>query len=359
MKKNIILVIHDLKGNGAERVILTLADAFLRQGHRCNIVCFKDLQELPSEKNIVPYIFPMKIFRWIPRKIRGRLIAPLFDVMIRRKFGTPDLVLSNLLPVDRILAHSQLNHVFIVIHNTFSKEFSSAMGKMTMSPKTRKMLQDIYCRKPLVCVSEGVRDDLPHVFDCPIQAQTIYNPVDADFIRQQARQTTPKQHALPSEYLLHVGKFNTAKRQDFLIKAYAKSKVSTPLVLLGQGPLKMHCEQLVKQLGIEKNVIFLGFASNPYPIISRAKALLVSSDYEGLGMVILEAIVLGVAVISTDCDSGPREILPPENLIPVGHLEQFSQAIQDVDKQPQTYRCDLKSGFSQREALQQYLSLIE
>ena len=75
-KRNIVLVINDLKGNGAERVVITLATGFTEAGHRASIVCFKDHVELPIPSNIPVHIFSEKFFRWIPRSIRGRLIAP-------------------------------------------------------------------------------------------------------------------------------------------------------------------------------------------------------------------------------------------------------------------------------------------
>ena len=353
-KKTIVLVIHDLKGNGAERVILTLADEFIRQGHICNIVCFKDLQELPSSHSIPPSIFPMKLFRWIPRKVRGRVIAPLFDRYIKSKFGSPDLILSNLLPVDRILAHSKLPNVFLVIHSIFSKEFNLE-GVGEKRTEILDMLSSIYCRKPLICVSDGAKDDLKNVFKCPVEACRIYNPIDTGFILKQSSEKIDNN--LPTEYFLHVGKFNQAKRQDFLIKVYADSKVDTPLVLMGQGPLLMQCKSLVKELGLENKIIFAGFFSNPYPVMKKAKALLVSSDFEGLGMVILEAICLRVPVISTDCESGPREILPSRNLIPVGDKRAYSRAIQDVESSPDIYLSNLNEQFTKEEAIRQYLQL--
>ena len=355
--KNIILVIHDLKGNGAERVVLTLADGFIQQGHSCHVVCFKNLQELPSKRQIIPFVFPMKLFRWIPRKIRGQLVAPLFDYLIQKKYGKPDLILSNLLPVDRILCHSKLKNVFMVIHSTFSKEFQFDNGDERSLQKKKEILTSIYCKKELVCVSEGVKDDLQKVFNCEIKAHRIYNPIDVKFIQEQSTKQLENHNVLPTSYLLHVGKFNNAKRQDFLIRAYALSGIKTPLVLLGQGPLREKCENLVKELNIEDKIIFYGFSKNPYPIIRDAKTLLLSSAYEGLGMVILEAIALGVSVISTDCDSGPREILPKDNLVPVDSIELFSEAIKRVDRKPEKYLCKLDIKFTKEIALRQYLLL--
>ena len=123
-ERNIVLVINDLKGNGAERVVITLATGFTEVGHRASIVCFKEYIELPIPSGIPVHVFSEKYFRWIPRSIRGKLTAPFLDRFIRKKIGLPDLLLSNLLPADRVLAHSRLANVFFIVHNTMSNESS-------------------------------------------------------------------------------------------------------------------------------------------------------------------------------------------------------------------------------------------
>ena len=121
-KQNIVLVINDLKGNGAERIVITLASGFTEAGHKASIVCFKNHIELPIPSNIPVHIFSERYFRWIPRSIRGRMTAPFLDRFIRKKIGLPDLLLSNLMPSDRILGYSRLTNVFFVIHNTVQLE---------------------------------------------------------------------------------------------------------------------------------------------------------------------------------------------------------------------------------------------
>ena len=125
-----------------------------------------------------------------------------------------------------------------------------------------------------------------------------------------------------------------------LIKAYAKSKVKEKLLIIGNfADTYKQCLTLVKELNIENKVIFLGFRANPYPYIKKAKLFILSSLYEGLPTVLLESITLGVPVISTDCKSGPREILEncPQCLIKVNDIEQLSNKIKDALNNPQKY----------------------
>jgi len=351
--KKIVFVIPDLKGNGAERFVITLSDEFKRQGHDVHIVCFSKFQELDTKSQIECLTFSMQLFRWIPRRIRGLVICKLLDAFIKIRIGTPDLILSNLLPVDRVLSHSKLPNVHLVVHSTMSQEHGVALKKYK-SGQYKSSLDDIYLRKPCVCVSKGAMEDFTTLFPTQKNVCFIYNPIDVDFTLQKSDAPAL---SIP-EYLVHVGKFNTAKRQDKLVKAYAMSGIQTPLVLVGQGPLLAEVKSLVSELNLGEKVIFAGFHSNPYPIISNAKAMVVSSDYEGLGLVILEAIVLNTPVVSTDCKSGPRELLPAQNLVPVGDIEALAAKIRQADDNPADFTVRFNSAFLPEAAAAAYLRLV-
>jgi glycosyltransferase involved in cell wall biosynthesis len=343
-KPTIVMVIPDLKGNGAERVVLTLATGFNQQGCDVHIVVFNKLVELASDKAFKIHEFK-KHYRWIPKSIRGLILAPILDKFITKNCGTPDLVLSNLLPVDRILSRSRLN-TYAIIHSTMSKE-------MVSFSRDEIKMSSIYTRMPCICVSKGVLADFTNTFNTTFDVRYIYNPVDIEFIMQKSVEFTPKYN----NYLVHVGKFNNAKRHDILIRAYHLSNVKNPLVLVGQGPLKKECEELVNSLGLNEKVIFAGFKSNPYPLMKNAKLMVFSSEYEGLGLVILESLVVGTPVISTDCESGPREILPKNNLVPVNDIRALASKISDAVQYPIKYSAKVSRNFHLEEATSHYLNL--
>ncbi|TXH69504.1 MAG: glycosyltransferase [Thiothrix sp.] len=333
-------------------MVLTLADELQAQGHTCHIICFKRFQELRSKQVVPNHIFPLEFLRWLPRSIRGPLVAPLLDRFIRLKIGIPDLVLSNLLPADRILSHSKLPNVQLVVHNTLSQELLVS-AKPDKQHELRAMLASIYALKPCICVSRGVLEDLQALLPTQKQAVCIYNPVDLDLIATSAQEPNPIK--LP-EYFIHVGKFKQAKRHDRLLRAYALSAIKTPLVLVGQGELLASSQALAEELGISERVMFAGFHSNPYPLMAGAKGLLLASDFEGLGLVILEALALKVPVISTDCPSGPNEILPAANLIATDDLASFADKLRALDQNPNAFQVELNPEFAPRHAAQQYLA---
>ncbi len=353
-KRNIVLVINDLKGNGAERVVITLASGFCEAGHSASIVCFKRFIELPIPDSIPVFIFSGNRFRWLPRFIRGIVIAPWIDRFIKKEIGSPDLVLSNLIPADRIMAYSRLPKVHFIIHNTLSSEMKSYFtGKLKSELAERKK---IYDRKPSICVSRGVEKDLREFLGdgSRNKIKTIPNPVDEYLIRDMAEE---KKTDIISDAIIHVGKFKEQKRQDRLIRAYHISKCSYPLVFIGQGELLPKAKELVKELNLESKVYFLGFRKNPYPYIKAARLLVLCSDFEGLGMVLLEALTLGTAAISSNCQSGPSEVLPSMNLFKTDDIDDMVQVLKRATENPISYTPPLNRNFLKQSAVRKYLVL--
>lgn len=349
MKKTIVLAIFTLQGNGAERFALTLAKGLIDAGHEAHIVYFKNIIDLPIPDGVKLHFFDYQKYRVIPKFMRAGFAAKAFDNFILKNIGTPDLVLSNLFPVDFVLSKSQLPNVHLVIHNTTSLEYGERLEGM------RKELTKIYLAKPCVAVSKGVETDFIKVFGSESRITTIYNPIDVDQVISTANEYVPE---IEGPYIVNVGKFKQQKRHDILIKAYAKANLQEKLVLVGTGELLESSKKLVKSLGIEDKVIFTGFKKNPYPYIKHAKLMVVSSDFEGLGLVILEALALGTPVISTNCPSGPSEILRSDCLVELGESsalpDKISIALQQSDNDPIT----LDGKFLPDYAVSKYLDLL-
>lgn len=349
MKKTVVLAIFTLQGNGAERFALTLAKGLVDAGHNAHIVYFKPIIDLPVPDGVQLHYFDYRRYRILPKFMRSSMACAAFDRFVMREIGSPDLVLSNLYSVDLILHKSKLPNVHLVIHNTMSEEYRTA------SAAQLSHLGQIYRAKPCIGVSQGVTDDFLALFGNDSRIQTIYNPIDADSIIADAKAYQPPQQG----YIVHVGKFKQQKRHDILIRAYAKSQRLKPLVLVGTGPLLEQSKQLVHELGLEQQIIFAGFQKNPYPWIFQADFMVLSSDFEGLGLVILESIALGTPVISTDCPSGPAEILPPQNLVPVKDIDALAAKIDEACQAPAKFSSDLAKRFGLEFAVGAYLALID
>ena len=189
--------------------------------------------------------------------------------------------------------------------------------------------------------------------------RTIYNPFHFNQLRALAEQPfTPPF----DDYLLHIGAFTLKqKRQDILIEAFAASGLQCKLVLLGKGKDEEKIRALIERHGLNDRVILAGFQANPYPWIRNARLLVLSSDYEGFGNVLVEAMVLGTPVLSTDCPAGPGEILAGsmrECLVPPGDVQALAAKMRAFHAQPPQIDMASLQRFEAATVANEYLKLI-
>jgi glycosyltransferase involved in cell wall biosynthesis len=135
--------------------------------------------------------------------------------------------------------------------------------------------------------------------------------------------------------VLGVGRLQKAKGFPLLIESFAQVARTNEcrLMILGEGVERAGLEQLVRKLGLERSVTLPGFVVNPLPYMRRARVFVLASEYEGMPNSLLQAIACGTAVVSTDCESGPREILANGDrgrLVPVGDVKAMTEAIIDA-----------------------------
>ena len=188
----------------------------------------------------------------------------------------------------------------------------------------------------IVVVSHGVRDDLADVTSIPRERITvIYNPsvVGAE-VRQKAQAPLDHPWFKPDQppVLLAVGRLHVQKDYPTLIRAFAQVRKTRPvrLVILGEGRDRAMLQTLINELGLEQDVSLPGFVMNRYAYMARASLFVLSSRWEGLPTVLIEALCCGTPVVSTDCPSGAREILRDGTygqLVPVGQADTLARAI--------------------------------
>lgn len=352
----ILLVIRSLSGRGGERSVLTLAQGFYDIGCEVHLLCFQSTKEYDINPNFIYHLIDIKHWYYklfITITWRYQYIAKQFDQYVLKNIGQPDLILSNLIQTNRILSNSKLDNIAYVIRNTFSKENENALLKNPN--KVINRYREIYKKHPCICVSQGVEDDLKETLGDLPNVSTIYNAFDQHYMQNQANEFQPEL----GKYLLHVGAFCYAKAHDTLIKAYAESSQQIPLYLLGKGELEADIKQLIYSLNLEKKVHFLGFNKNPYPFIKNAQALILSSRYEGFVRVISEALALGTPVISTNCPSGPNEILSPNNLVAVDDIKALAEKMNQVIQNPNDFYTPFNLNFLPCNIAKQYLDYFK
>lgn len=310
----ILMIIDGLPGGGAEKVVLTLCEGMQKMGHDVSLF---------SLRGVCNYTLPQGIDYQVvenPSQTPWRKITELsrraagLDAAIRaseKRAGNYDLIFSNLHKTDRIVARCAAiapQKLWFCIHGILSTSYLGHRSGLSRWLKKRKIAR-IYQGKNIVAVSRAVGEDLSQQLSItPARLAVINNPFDIDHILQQAAEPLP---AADVPYIVHVGRFHPHKRHDRLLEAFAASGIPAKLVLAGTGEAKRieQTKELAIRLGIDDRVIFTGFLANPYPLIKHARMLVLSSDSEGFGNVLIEAMLCGTPVVSTRCPGGPAEIL--------------------------------------------------
>jgi glycosyltransferase involved in cell wall biosynthesis len=237
--------------------------------------------------------------------------------------------------------------IVLGVHNTVSVDLTGSpvvAGSTGSRGAIRRFLLRAFYRYAdgIVAVSQGVADDLvAYTGLAPSRVRVIYNPVVTRELYNLAQQEIDHPWLVDRRVpvVLAVGRLTKQKDFPTLLRAFAvaRRECKCRLVFLGDGEERSHLEALAQELGIADAVAFLGFVQNPYAWMSRSHVLALSSRWEGLPTVIIEALALGTPVIATDCPSGPREILADGEfgtLVPVGDVGALGEAIEGSLRSP-------------------------
>lgn len=189
----------------------------------------------------------------------------------------------------------------------------------------------------VVCVSDGIKDDLiEKKVISKNRVHRIYNPVlDKSILYKEIEPRIDY-----GEYFVCVGRLHFQKGYDLLIKVIQKCKEkdrNIKVVIIGDGPLRSSLETQIEVLGLADNLILHGEEVTPFPYIKKSKALLLTSRWEGLPTVLVEAMALGTQVISFDCLYGPKELTADGKygfLVDFEDCYKFSQAMEEVVSSP-------------------------
>ena len=361
-KNRIAIVINSLSGGGAEKVMLTLATSLHQLGHEPHFILLQDKGEYQVPEFILCHACfgadetNLDVF-WKRKKSAQRLNQ--FIREIEAEFGLFDLFLSNLDKSNMLMTQTDLKPLYCVVHNSVEAQLKRQKKLGPLAYLKMRYAKKCMSQQDLICVSKGVADEvLDGQLITPKSIQTIYNPIDLDKIRALSKK---EQSDIPSgDYLIHVGRIAKQKRHDILFQALKMARTSLPLVLLCNNPRK--AKKLAKKYGVEDRVIIPGFQTNPYVWIKNAKALVLSSDFEGLGMVLIEALACGTPVVSTDCPHGPNEILTEhlsEFLVPRQNPELLAKKIDLILSTPPNLVSDENfTKFKTEVVAKQYLELI-
>jgi len=320
----------DMGGGGAERAMLKLAGGVARRGYPVDLVLSRAggdyLPEVPETVRVVDLD-------------AGRVLTSLPGLVRYLRRERPSVMLTS------------LNHVNIV--GLWARRLSGVRTRLVVneqntlsqdapnSARRRHRLLPRFVRRfypwadGIVAVSKGAADDLARTARLPAgSVRVVHNPIVTPELREMA--AAPLDHPWfgPGEPPVALAVGRLAPQKDFgtLLRAFARVLERRParLLILGEGPERPSLEALVPELGLEGSVDLAGRVLNPYPYMRRAGVFVLSSRWEGLPSVLIEALYCGVPIVATDCPSGPVEILEGGEhgrLVPVGDPEALAEGI--------------------------------
>jgi glycosyltransferase involved in cell wall biosynthesis len=329
--KHIAVFAPDMAGGGAERAALQLAAGLADRANNVDLVLAKAkgplLGDIPATVRLVD-LGARRVLTSVPhlarylRQERPDAIASVLD----------HANIAALLA--RRLARSPAKTV-VIEQNQLSENASN--GSTLIDRLMPRLANRFYpWSDAVVAVSAGVRDDLVGLLpNVPRDRfRVIYNPIVTDELLAKAEAPVDHPFFTTGEpVFVAVGRFREQKDFPTLIKAFGAVRAAgrqAKLLILGEGTERGRLERLVTEMELSEDVSMPGFLDNPYAYLARARAFVLSSRWEGLPTVVVEALCCGAPVVATDCPSGPREILANGDygtLVPVGNPAALSAAM--------------------------------
>lgn len=370
----VAFIIDELGGGGAQRSAVLTASALHAQGLMTLLVAaragpyMRDLARgLPLRVIAPSWPSPTAVLRLI---LGLRRLAASEEVAT---YVTNGFAPSRIALLMRLLRMLRGASVVIVERNTLSAALADRFPNRFVRSGVWALSYWLYRHADaIIGVSDGVPRDLEETLRLPEgTVTTIYNPVDIDRITAAIEDRVPEALArtfasLPRPVVITTGRLVTRKAHDGLLEAFATLPDTWrgrrgSLVTLGDGPLRDDIERQARELGIDARIWMPGFVDNPWWFMARSDVFVLSSRNEGHPRVLLEALACGLPVISTDCPSGPREILrdvPSARLVPVGDTRAMSHEIATLLDKPRPSRSVDLSAYAPSEVARAYARVL-
>ena len=351
------------RAGGGEKVAVRLANGIAAQGIPVDLVTLSAggifLDELSAEVRTVC--------------LEGNLLARLRRMAAYLRAEAPQAVFAqdNQAGLLALLARrlSKANvQIFVTIHDTLSRRWSNfGPVRRAAFPYLARWYYRTFRVDGMIGVSRAAADDLKALLRVPeSRVHAIYNPIISDDLFQQGgKETDPMitdSNGVP--LILGVGRLRKQKGFSNLIRAFARVRSKQPvrLLILGEGEQRSELQRLVSDVGLQEDVMLPGFVKNPYPYITRADVFVLSSLWEGLPTVLVEALALGTPIVATNCPSGPAEILDNGKwgrLVPVGDEEALGAAIIDtLHELHKAVPSEAWAPYTVSVAVEKYMSLL-
>ncbi|MCP3032936.1 glycosyltransferase [Halobacillus sp. A1] len=301
--KKIMFFMFSFSGGGAERTVVNIVNNLSRETY-CPILVIGTNKDAPYLDDLSTDV---RVINLRAKKLMTSLI-PLCKCIKKEK---PDVLFSTVnqnnivLSLAKVLSFKQSQLVIREANNR------TQSGNISFFNKFLTFLTYNLISNQVIALSNGVKKDLVENFRIwKSKITVIHNPVEVNKIKKLSHEPVKDFNFDNGQrIIIAVGRLVDQKDYPTLLKAIKKTKGNDQLLILGKGVLEHKLKRMCVELGIENKVSFLGFKKNPYKYIKRSDVFVLSSKWEGFGHVIVEAMATGVPVISTNCNSGPAEII--------------------------------------------------
>jgi glycosyltransferase involved in cell wall biosynthesis len=359
----ILIILGSLSGGGAERATLDLAHEFKRQGHNVEFLLMQEKGRFLKEAERQFNIINMNIirFRFLPFAL-GRYL----------KSQNPDIVLAIMWPLTVIVP------IIARLNNINCKVIVSEHGMLKTEYQSWGNLHRFFLRLSTtvgyrfadyrVGVSIGMIEEISNLSLMKTKYfNMIPNPIPQKVNKNDSKYERKKflWEDTKRKRILTVGRLKAVKNHELLLKAFAKlESKDVCLMIVGEGPEENNILSLARNLGIFDRLIMPGFIEDLDPFYASTDIFVLSSDMEGFGNVIVEALAFGKPVVSTDCPSGPKEILQDGKygkLVPMNNIEALTSAIEFTllnKEENKKLKCRAKD-FLPEHVAQKYTKLFE
>lgn len=362
--KKILIILPSMDAGGVERIRIILSNEFKASGFEVEYALLNAkgaLLDVASKENKI-YDLKINKIRYLPFKL-SKLLKEI----------EPDAVLASIWPVTVATVFgvflSRISCSLVLSeHNHLSTQYQHK-GFIHKILMRASMFLCYGFASRVVAVSAGVKTDLQKL-SCISHKKfkVIFNPIlplkNSD--KKKINEVKSYWNSANEKRIISVGSLKKQKNHSLLINAFAIVNKNLPskLMIIGEGEERKNLENQVKIMNLENQVIFAGFKKDINPFYQTADLFVLSSNYEGFGNVLLEALINGVNIVSTDCKSGPAEILSDGKygkLVPVNDVEALASGIIEVLKVSSIDQKILQSRaheFHPSKIAKKYLSLL-
>ncbi len=362
--KKALFMINSLSNGGAERVCTNMANELVAEGYKVDFILLGNNKE--NEKNYEfnkdIQIYDLQInesnkVKKILKIIRN--ISKINTYILKQESDEKYSLITSHLPMSNILTRlSIINKRSLYVFHTSVSSYDKFCSRKLF----KLLIHLMFDNRKIVAVSDGVRKECINKYCLKENnIKTIYNPVDEKEVINKAKEPIEE---INCKYILQVGRFNKAKRQDRMVDVFYKGEFykNYKLVFCGTGKLEDEIKEQVDKLGITEKVIFLGWQSNVYKWMKNAEVLVSTSDYEAFPMNLIEATICGAKIVSSNCEFGPDEILKGEFskfLVETQNIEQYIEKIKLALKEYPREKNVIVDECNPKHIIKEYLEFME